>query len=378
MKITIIGGGIAGLTAAIAFKKAGLETVVFEAATDIKPAGAGLGLAPNAIKGLEKLGIADGIIPLGRKLPSFKILDRKGRVITENDSNKISEKFGLDNFTIHRHKLHAFLLSQLPPDTVITGKKAMDLESADGRKRIVFNDGNVYETDYLIVADGMNSEIRNKICPSAARRYAGYTCWRAVVNDPTNSITYASETWDTTGRFGIVPLRGNQIYWYACIKSRAANEVFKSYTAADLCRHFENFHNPIKSILAATQNNRLIHNDIYDLVPMANYAFGNVLIMGDAAHGATPNLGQGACQAIEDAATLYALLAEDLSLEKVFQSFEKRRIEKTHFVINQSRKVGEIAQLSSPFLAMLRNTALRLAPRSIQERQFEKLYRVNF
>jgi 2-polyprenyl-6-methoxyphenol hydroxylase-like FAD-dependent oxidoreductase len=378
MKIAISGAGIAGLTAAIAFKRAGYETTIFEAAPHLKPVGAGLGLAPNAIKGLAALGIADDIVPLGRKLPYLRILDRKGGIISENDSKLISEKFGLDNFTIHRHSLHEALLSHVDPASIIQGKKAVGIENKGKKLVLSFADNTTYEADYLVVADGINSLLRSKIAPEGMKRYAGYTCWRGVVEDAGSLAEGASETWDTNGRFGIVPLAGGKIYWFACIKSVADNPEYNAFTAQDLAKHYSKFHHPIPEILSKASKYPLIHNDIYDLAPLQHYAFGNILLVGDAAHATTPNMGQGACQAIEDAATLLTGLKEDQPLEQVFAEFENKRMERTQYVISQSRIIGKIAQTDSALLATLRNALLRISPASAREKQFEKLYNVTF
>ena len=378
MKIAIAGAGIAGLTAAIAFQKAGYETTIFEAAPHLKPVGAGLGLAPNAIKALIVLGIADGIIPLGRKLPYFRILDRNGRIISENDSQVIGQKFGLDNFSIHRHTLHQALLSHIDPTSIIKGKKAVGIERVGKKITLYFAESTTFQADYLIVADGINSVLRSKIFPDEVKRYAGYTCWRGVVEDAGSLAHGASETWDTSGRFGIVPLNDGKIYWFACVKSIADNPVFNAFGAQDLAKWFNKFHHPIPEILSKASHHALVHNDIYDLAPLDHYALGNILLVGDAAHATTPNMGQGACQAIEDAATLLTELKKDQSLEKVFAEFETKRMERTQYVIRQSRMIGKIAQTDILLLAKLRNVLLRIYPASSREKQFEKLYNVTF
>ncbi|MCE7072575.1 FAD-dependent monooxygenase [Dyadobacter sp. CY327] len=378
MKIAISGAGIAGLTAAIAFQKAGYETTIFEAAPHLKPVGAGLGLAPNAIKALDVLGIADGIIPLGRKLPYFRILDRTGQIISENDSKMISEKFGLDNFSIHRHTLHEALLAHIDPASIIKGKKAIGIERVGKKITLDFADSTTYQADYLIVADGINSLLRSKIAADDVKRYAGYTCWRGVVEDAGSLAHGASETWDTSGRFGIVPLNDGKIYWFACVRSIANNPVFNAFGAQDLAKWFRKFHHPIPEILSKASHYALIHNDIYDLAPLAHYAHSNILLVGDAAHATTPNMGQGACQAMEDAATLLTELRKDQPLEKVFAEFESKRMERTQYVIRQSRMIGKIAQTDNLLLAKLRNALLRMSPASSREKQFEKLYNVTF
>lgn len=378
MKITITGAGIAGLTAAIAFSKAGYETTVFEAAPTLSPVGAGLGLAPNAINALAVLDIADDIIPIGRRLPHFRILDRSGRVISENDSDIIGRKFGLDNFTIHRRHLHDALLGEVDAASIHTGKKATDLENDGSQVRLHFADGTSYKTDYLIVADGINSMLRQKVAPHAQKRYAGYTCWRGVIDHAGALTDGASETWDTTGRFGIVPLPDDQLYWFACVAAEAGDARYRTFLPENLAQRFAHFHDPIPEILSRAQGRPLFHHDIYDLAPLDHYAYGNILLIGDAAHCATPNMGQGACQAIEDAAILYTELRKDISLEEAFIAFENRRLERTQYIISQSRKIGSLAQIGNPLLAGLRNAALRLAPASLREKQFEKLYNVTF
>ncbi len=221
MKYTILGAGIAGLSTAIALQKIGIQAQVFEAAPEIKPLGAGLLLAANAVKAYQRLGIAEKIVERGRLLPTFAILDQAGRTITQADAAAISQKFGLHNFAIHRADLHEALLAELHAQQIVSGKRAMSVSQNGGDLTIQFQDASTATTDYLIVADGIHSAIRRQLMPNAVPRYAGYTCWRAVVDAGDLELSAASETWGTNGRFGIVPLSGNRIYWFACINARS-------------------------------------------------------------------------------------------------------------------------------------------------------------
>ena len=304
---TILGGGIAGLTAAIALKQKGMRVTVFEAAAEIKPLGAGLLLAANAVKGYERLGIAEKIIARGRLLPTFSILDQQGRVITSADAEKIGQKYGLHNFAIHRAELHTALLAELEPDQVQTGKRVTGFEHLnDGTIELHFSDDSTHRTDVLIVAEGIHSAIRRQLLPESEPRYAGYTCWRAVIDTPSalTGLSVASETWGTDGRFGIVPLAGDKIYWFACINARQNDPLLRDYKVVDLQRVLQHFHQPVRTILENTRDADLIWNDIIDLKPIRRFAFGDIVLIGDAAHATTPNMGQGACQAIEDAIVL--------------------------------------------------------------------------
>lgn len=376
IQICIIGGGIAGLTAAIAFRKKGIETLVFEAAPQLREIGAGIGLGANAIKAFRVLGIEQDIIELGRVLPAFSIRNHKGRQLTYTDSRRLSEKYGLDNFAIHRASLHTYLQSQLDPGTLHCGKKVTGIHPHKESITLFFEDGTSWQTRYLVVADGIHSLLRRKLIPGSEPRYSGYTCWRALIPESGIEPEHGFETWGPAGRFGVTPLKG-ELYWYACINAPRNSARYKAYTIQDLQRHFGSYHSPVPQLLACTPGDKLIWSDICDLEPVRHYAYGNMVFIGDAAHATTPNLGQGACQAIEDA----LILAEEWSRgagADAFIRFEKRRLKRTRFIINNSRRIGSIAQLQNPLLIALRNTFMRMLPAAVSDRRFEKLYTVDF
>lgn len=380
LTFTILGAGIAGLSTAIALKKVGIQARVFEAAPAFKPLGAGLLLAANAVQAYRKIGISEKIIARGRALPLFEILDNRGCPISQIDATAIQQKYGVHNFAIHRADLHEVLLEQLAADQVQYGKRAIaSLPGPNGTQEVRFADGSSHSTDFLIVADGIHSAIRQQLLPGAAERYAGYTCWRAVVDAGNIDQTSATETWGTAGRFGIVPLTDNRIYWFACINAQENNPALRDYRVADLQRIFGNFHDPIPAILAQTHDADLLWNDIVDLKPIPRFAFGNILLLGDAAHATTPNMGQGACQAIEDA----AVLADELKKQTAdpaaaFRAFEQRRLKRTHFIVKNSWTLGRMAQWQNPLLAALRNGLFRMLPERVNEAQLEKVLTVDF
>lgn len=379
-KFTIVGGGIAGLTAAIALQKKGYEVTIFEAAPTIRTAGAGLILAANAMKGLQKLGIVADIMPVGRVLPAFKILDINGKIINETVVENLSKKYGVSNFTIHRADLHRILLSKISAACVHTNKKAVDVSQSQGYVNIRFEDGTTHQTTYLLVADGVHSPLRQKLLPNSAPRYAGYTCWRGIVDNTTLNLQETSETWGANGRFGIVPLANNKIYWFACVNTTQNNQTLKEYKSKALQIQYKNFHEPIPTLLSHTKDEAIIWNDIIDIKPIAQFSFGNILLIGDAAHATTPNMGQGACQAIEDAAVLAHLLEteNELDMPAIFKKFEKRRLMRTRNIVNDSWRIGQIAQLENPILIALRNMAFRMTPKSVSEKQLQTIYAVDF
>lgn len=377
-KFTIIGGGIAGLTTAIALQRIGLEAIVFEAAPQLGEVGAGLGLGANAIKAFHKLGIAEEVITAGRILPLFTIYDEKGIPVSTANNPSIKKEFGIDNFMIHRAALQKVLLSKLQPGTLITGKRVVEFSKHPTSITIQFQDGSFHETDFVVAADGIHSVFRSKLIPESKPRYAGYTCWRAVMEGRNLPIEGSSETWGAKGRFGIGPLAEGKIYWFACINAPHNDARMKNYRIEDLMNHFKDFHEPIPTLLSASSSEHLIWGDIMDIKPIRQFAFQNMLLIGDAAHATTPNLGQGACQAIEDAVILADILGNEKSVPVAFKEFEKRRIRRVTKIVNRSYQIGRMAQLENRSLVKMRNGLMRILPQSFNDRQLRFLYDVDF
>ncbi len=379
-KILIIGGGIGGLTIAIALRQKGLDVRVYENAPVLQSVGAGIVLAANAMQVLRTLGLEGEVLAQGKLLRHFGILSQTGKVLAQTDSFRVSQQYGNDNFAIHRADLHRVLLTHLGNEVVHPGKRCTGFSQTARGVQVHFDDGTEATGDYLVAADGIHSTIRRQLLPASVPRYAGYTCWRTVINGwPTGfDGERATETWGHRGRMGIVPLTGNRIYLFACKKAPARSEQMRQFTAAQLQASFHDYHDPIPQVLAAAARHPLLWNDILDLAPLRQFAFGRVVLTGDAAHATTPNMGQGACQAIEDALVLANCFEKYPDGEAAFRVFEQKRLARTGEIIRTSRQIGQVAQLENKFLATLRNAAMRLVPESMNEKRLEFLYRTEF
>lgn len=378
MKIAIIGGGVAGLCTAIALRKQGINVEVYERVTELKGVGAGFGLAANAMQALEYLNLREGIEAIGHFLDSYHILSHKGSVLLEPDTKKLSRKYRDKNFAIHRADLHQFLISQVPSQHLNLGKEATHIDVSGSALIIHFADGVSVNADYIIVADGVNSKIRQQLIPNSAPRYSGYTCWRGVIDNSTIQLKSSSETWGPNGRFGMTALTGNRIYWYACVNAAEKSSIYHSYRINDLLGVFKDYHAPIPQIIAETKDEQLLWNDIVDIAPLKKLAYGKVLFIGDAGHATTPNMGQGACQAIEDAAVLHDELNKNGHMEDVFRRFETRRLKRTRYITNTSWQIGKIAQWENPFLINVRNKLMELLPEHIKQIQLNKSLNEDF
>ena len=372
IRFAIIGGGIGGLSLAIAMQRKGFQVTVYENAPAIKPIGAGLGLAANAVRAFMEIGISEDILEAGSVLKKVSIKNQQGHVLAETDSEKISKKYNVvNNFTIHRADLHDVLLRHLNEGTLQLGRRCTDFVQHDSGVKITFQDGSSVEADYVIACDGVHSLFRKKLLPESFPRYAGYTCWRAVIDNVPASLDLneTSETWGAGCRFGIAPLTNNRVYWFACVNAGENDQQKRSYGIKELLKYFGEFHSPIPEILRHTQDRQLIWSDIIDIKPLKQFAFGRVLLMGDAAHATTPNMGQGACMAIEDAAILANTISTSQSVEGAFLAFQQKRIQRTTTIVKESWQLGRIAQWENRLLIVLRNTLLRLTPPSVAEKQ---------
>lgn len=380
-EIAIIGGGIGGLTLAIALQRKGFKPRVYEQAPELKMIGAGLGLSGNAIKAFSEIGISDAVLNAGTVLKRVAIKDMRGRILNETNSEAISKKYGIaNNFSIHRADLHEALLQKVNAESLTLGKVCIDFQQTARGISLMFQDGTTTTADYVIASDGINSIFRKKLLPQSLPRYAGYTCWRAVIDyAPANfDRDETSETWGPGARFGIVPLSHNRLYWFATLNAKASDEKLKKYTPVDLLKHFESFYHPIPHIIEQTKKEQLIWSDINDLAPIKQFAFKNILLLGDAAHATTPNMGQGACMAIEDAATLANCMVKNTTIEEAFSQFETKRIGRTTKIVNASWRLGRVAQWENPWLMRLRNTAIRSTPTRIAEQQIKFLQDITF
>lgn len=374
----LIGAGIGGLTTAHALLSLGHSVRVYEAAPELREVGAGVVLGANAMRALHQLGLHEAVQVHGTPVLHLNLLDQQGRLLQAADTSVFTRKLGFDNLGIHRAALQQALLRSLPAGTVVLGKPFERFEEIPTGLAVHFADGTTATADFLIGTDGLRSRVRRQLLPNTEPRYAGYTCWRAIVDASRLQLPVgeSGETWGERGRrFGYVPVGGGRVYWFACLNSpEPQSPTFKAYRVADLQREFAQFHAPVPALLGLTRNDQLLWNDILDLKPLRHLAYGRVLLLGDAGHATTPNLGQGAGMAIEDAAELATCLASAPDPAAAFRRFEQRRLPRTTRIVQTSWRLGQVGQWENPLLTGLRNTIMRLLPAAVSQSQMAWLY----
>lgn len=372
----IAGGGISGLSAAIGLQSCGLPFALFERFPEARPAGAGIILAPNALEALRRLHptLKEQALELGLACSEMMILSDRGEVLSRMHGGELGPSVALA-----RADLYRLLMEALPSEAMYFGQKAVAVKysatALENEPILALEDGSEHEGNAILACDGIHSALRRQLASPAPLRYAGYTCWRGIASVDIKQ-SYFSETWGERGRFGVVPLKGGRVYWYALTRAAPGDDRARAMNAAGLLAHFARFHDPIPQILKQARSHPLIHADIADRKPIESLAYGRVAFMGDAAHAMTPNLGQGACQALEDAAFLASCVRGSNTPQDAFRMYEKLRKARVHRMVSDSYRLGQMAQLENPVLCRLRNTVMKWIPDELSSRQIQRRYRI--
>ncbi len=360
----IIGGGIGGLATGIALRRIGWEVNVFERAAELREVGAGLGIWANAMRALDRLGLAEAIRIARPPAPSGGIYTWRGQPVMTESHEALEQRVGEISVVLHRAELLDLLYGALGAEYVSLGRLCARISQNETGVTAVFADGSQITGDLLIGADGINSVVRAQIIGDGAPIYAGYVAYRGVTQfDPTRII--AGEYWGRGKRFGMAPMSGDRVYWWATRNAPAGDRMHAAEAHALLCTLFKEWADPIPVIIEATDPEAVLQHDIADRQPLERWSAGRVTLLGDAAHPTTPNLGQGACQALEDAVALADALAAHDDIAMALRDYERRRIPRTSRIVLQSRRIGQIGQWSNPLACSLRDSLLRnlFAPR---------------
>ena len=366
MQVAIIGGGIGGLTTAVALHKIGIDAHVYEQASAFRPIGAGIGIGSNAMVALQKIGVATDVLKAGMPLYEQRFLNDKFAVMNTIDFSLLKEKFGEETIAIGRAELHAALFHALDRETVHFNYRVTDFQQHHAGVTVTFNDEQEKMFDYVIAADGIHSMFRKALVPGSEPCYANYTCWRGISKNNGEVLDHvSSEAWSSRGRFGFAPLANGDVYWFACVNASKADEYYASMTPENVAHLFRHYPKMVSRFIEEVEPHSFLHHDLYDIAPLSTFHYGRILLLGDAAHATTPKMGQGAGQAIEDAYEFMCALEAEDSIVAAFRRFDKARVEKTKKVITLSRQIGSAAQWDNRALVAFRNTVFPLIPTSL-------------
>jgi 2-polyprenyl-6-methoxyphenol hydroxylase-like FAD-dependent oxidoreductase len=378
-RVAVVGGGIGGLTAAIALDRRGIEAQVFEAAEAVREVGAGIWLPPNALQILDRLGLAERLAGQGMVLRRAELHDARAGLLRSIDFEDAARRHGFGTVAIHRARLHQTLAAELPEERLHLGRTVGALDPPGGSVRMRFLDGGAVEARVVIGADGLRSVIRGQIFPEVRLRYSGQTSYRAVVEAalPAELDGVSREIWGPGCRFGFSAISPTEVYWYATLDAPLGAPVPPEGPRSMLERRFAGFPDPVAALIAATEEEALVQTDLNDFEPLERWHGERVVLLGDAAHATTPNLGQGGAQAVESAWVLAEQLATHASPEDAFREYERIRMPKARRVTERSWRMGRLPHLRNPVARWLRNLVLRWAPASLTRREMDAVYHVD-
>ncbi|WP_030571393.1 FAD-dependent monooxygenase [Streptomyces aureocirculatus] len=360
----VAGGGIGGLTAAIALHRSGWRVTVLERAGSLEPVGAGIGLAPNSQRALDVLGLGDQVRGLSAWQGAGGVRARNGRWLVRTSTAATEREFGGGLVSLHRATLVDLLVGALPADCLRLGTDArlVDHGGPGHRAVVATGDGDI-EADLVVGADGIDSRVRSALFPAhPGPRYTGFTAWRLVVPAPKSPFE-PHETWGRGGVWGTHPLKDGRVYAYATALVPQGGRA-PDGEKAELERRFARWHDPIPEIIAGAGPEDILRNDVRHLIePLPAYHRGRAALLGDAAHAMAPTLGQGGNQAIEDAVVLAHHVAPDTDLFAGLAAYSAARVPRTTAIVRQSARTARLNHLTNGTLLTVRDTVLRTACR---------------
>jgi FAD-dependent urate hydroxylase len=370
-RIIVAGGGIGGMTAALALHRAGNAVTVYEQAPAFAEIGAGMSLWPNATRVLQSLGVLEQVLACGETVTRFNLRRPDGTPISAIPMTG----FPTPALCIHRADLHRAIRAQLPSECVASSQRVEAFTQQSGRVTARFASGLEAAADGLIGADGINSAIRAQIHGAGEPVYRGYCIWRGIAPEiPGEMRGHISETWGAGRRFGILPMGNGRVCWYATRNCGPSSPDAPGGRKPEVLALFRDWHSPIRALIEATSPADIIRNDARDRKPLRKWGDGLVTLLGDAAHPITPNVGQGACMAIEDGACLAKCLIESPDVASAFRSYEAKRGPRTAFVSRQARRIGAIGQWEHPWIVRGRDLVTRLVLSRSQDMRLNAIY----
>lgn len=366
MRIVIVGGGIGGLAAALALRREGFEPAVYERAPALLEVGAAIAVWPNAFGVLERLGLSETVLARAGRIRSVRWLGREGRLY----NHFTFPETGAPAVALHRADLQGALLHELPPESVHLGKTFAGFDTHGEEARARFEDGTEVACDVLVGADGLHSRVRAQLLEDGEPVYRGYTVWRGVARLEHAALLAgtASEIYGEGQRFGVGPVGLGRTGWWATANEPLAVTESAKEHAPKLLSLFEGWCAPVRELIEATPSETILRNAAYDRTAAASWSRGAVTMLGDAAHPMTPNLGQGGCVAVEDAAVLARCLGKYGNVRQALRTYESHRRTRAARITSYSRRYGAFGQWQSSAATRLRARLLSSVPEALGRR----------
>ena len=369
MKALIAGAGIGGLAAGIALRRAGVEVKIFERSGEMREIGAGLMIWPNGTRAMQALGVEVKAMTIDRLF--FR--NWRGRLLMEAPLRAISERYGSNVSVVHRADLQSALVRRLGREVLKLGAEVIGFEEAGAEVKVKLRDGTADAGDLLIGADGLRSAVRRQLLDDGDPVYLGATIWRGMVNSEGLSLKPGHGiNWIGRGsEFLAFHLADQRIYWACVTKEPRGETAGPGGHKQDVLDRFAAWEEDIPALVAATEPAAILRNDMYDRPPARRWSHGRVTLAGDAAHPMTPNQGQGACQALEDAVALGKSLEGAPDIASAFEMYEMQRMRRANRAVAMSRQASRGVHIENPLLCALRDGLASALPHRLLLRMLD-------
>ena len=350
MDIVIIGAGMGGLTTGIALKKFGHNVSIYEQTTEIRPVGAAISLWSNGVKCLNYLGLSEQIAKLGGQMDAMAYVDGlTGETMTQFGLQPLIEEVGQRPYPVSRAELQNMLMDEFGRDDIHLAKRMVALQENSGKVKVEFADGSNLETELLIGADGTHSITRAYVLgEQVQRRYAGYVNWNGLIEisdeiAPTDHwTTYVGEG----KRASLMPIADHRFYFFLDVPLPAGLENDRSQYKTQLKAYFDGWCPQVQTLIEKLDPETTNRVEIHDIEPFLQFYKGRVALVGDAAHSTTPDIGQGGCQAMEDAIYLArSLQINTLGVEDALRRYQDKRNERTKEMVLRARKRCDVTHM---------------------------------
>jgi FAD-dependent urate hydroxylase len=350
MEIAIIGAGMGGLTTGIALKKFGHTVTIYEQTEKILPVGAAISLWSNGVKCLNYLGLTEQVAKLGGQMDNLAYIDGlSGDKMTQFSLLPLIEEVGQRPYPVSRADLQNMLMDEFGRENIHLGKKMIALEERDEHVYAKCADGTEIKADLLIGADGTHSLTRQYVLgEQVERRYAGYVNWNGLV-DISEDLAQADQWTTFVGegkRVSLMPVADHRFYFFFDVPLPAGLDNDRTQYKALFKEYFKGWCKPVQNLIDAIDAQTTNRVEIHDIEPFTQFYKGRVVIMGDAAHSTTPDIGQGGCQAMEDAIYLArALQINTLGLEDSLKRYQNKRNERANELVLRARKRCDVTHM---------------------------------
>ncbi len=374
-RVLIVGGGIGGLTLAVALGRQGLQAEVIELKTENTVQGVGIIQPGNALRALRTIGLMDTCLADGFQIDQYVMYEANGEFIAGMQLMRIAGTDipavnGLPRTTLHRILTDA---AEAAGARIRLGLTVSSIRSHDDRADVVLSDGSKETYDLVVGADGIRSHVRQMVFGREFDpQFTGHGVWRFTVQR-TPDVTHQIMLYGVGIKAGVMPVSHDQMY-LLLVTNEPDNPRMAPERLADLLRdRLQPFTAPVVTAIRdqIDDPSKVIYGPIEEVILPPPWHRGRVLLIGDAAHASGPHVSQGATMAIEDAIVLAELVGKDLPGETVLTQFMARRYERCKFVQDVSRQVGRDGNINDPAACAERNARMRESFRDPKPRPHE-------